>query len=116
MGQSLFKEEVNMKEDNLIILFALLICAFYIPLLVFMTKRKDMKRVKRKFFRGVISVFDNCQEDKECVSQISLLYKRVSSKYNGITQEMRSTTDFMVLLPTLSAKELPKLHDRLQMC
>lgn len=105
-----------MKEDNLVIVFTLLICAFYIPLFVFMIKRKDMKRAKKKFFRGVISVFENCQEDKECVSQISLLYKRVSSKYNGITQEMRSTTDFMedflFTIDTIDAKDFKLSYDK----
>ncbi|MDR5659021.1 hypothetical protein RH915_05925 [Serpentinicella sp. ANB-PHB4] len=82
-------------DHNLIILFLLIIFVVYLPLFVITLKRIEMKLGKKKFFRGVISVFDNCTDDKYCVNQLNVLYKRVSSRYNIPAQEMRSAIDLM---------------------
>ena len=79
---------------NIILIYGLLLI-FYIPFILLVRKHRKSRFARRRFFRGVVSVFENCQDDRECVPQIQMLYKRLSERYSGLSEYFRSTPEMM---------------------
>lgn len=80
---------------RLIMLMYGLLIAFYIPFLIFWRKRITYKSARKRFYRGVTSVFENCADDSECVPQIQMLYKRLSERYSSLSENLRSAPEMV---------------------
>ena len=80
---------------RLILLLYGVILAFYVPFFIFWRKRMRLKFGRRRFLRGVISVLGSYDNDSDCISEMQMLYNRLSAKYSPLRENLRSTSEVM---------------------
>ncbi|MGB7001901.1 MAG: hypothetical protein WBE22_07815 [Halobacteriota archaeon] len=65
-------------------------------------------RAEKKFFRGVISILDSVQKDDDCISQINMIFKKLTEHYLPLTERYNSSLDILEELITIYKTSAPK--------
>jgi hypothetical protein len=82
-------------QSSWIFLLTLLIFTFYIPFITMLRRTAGFKFGRKRFFRGIISVLQNSEDDQECVRQLQMLYRRIAERYPNIRERLRSVPEMM---------------------
>lgn len=69
--------------------------AFYVPLLFFIRAKSNLRRAERAFYRGMVSIFENSTDVEDPISEVAILYKRLSESYTEITKKFRSPAELI---------------------
>jgi hypothetical protein len=72
-----------------------LLFVFYIPFVLLFQKRTALRMARKRFCRGVVSVFQNCADDAQAVPQVLMLYKRLAERYTSLSSLLCSAAEMI---------------------
>lgn len=63
---------------------------------VFKVLKRDRVRIlEKRFFRAVVSILNNNQNEEECIKQLNLNFKKLSEKYPNLSSDLKSSVDLL---------------------
>ena len=89
--------------------------AYILVIIVYLFTQKKRMLVmlaEKKFFRGVISILDSVQKDDDCISQINMIFKKLTEQYPPMTERYNSSLDILEELITIYKTSAPKEFKR----
>ena len=79
----------------LVLIMAPLVVIFY-GFFVFKVLKRDRVRIlEKRFFRAVVSILNNNQNEEECIKQLNLNFKKLSEKYPNLSSDLKSSVDLL---------------------
>jgi len=82
-------------SDIAMLLPLLIIVPFYGYFVYIFYKRQTTRRLEKTFFRAVISVLNNSQNDQECIEQLEINFKKMREKNPSSSSEAKASLDFL---------------------
>jgi hypothetical protein len=79
----------------LVLIMAPLVVIFYGFLVLKSWKRGRVRFLENRFFRAVVSILINNQNEEECIKQLNLNFKKLSEKYPNLSSDLKSSVDLL---------------------
>ncbi len=103
---------MNIWGFSVTILVVLFYISFYV---VWIRPVRKIKKARKLFYSGVISVLDESENDYDCYPDIALLYERLAKEYPSLKEKYYSATellgDMIVHINTLGTNEFKLRFD-----
>lgn len=81
--------------DTLMLAIVPLIAIFYGYFVIKVFKQSVFKDFERKFFRAIISILNNNENNEECAKQLNLNFRKLSEKYPTLSSNVKSSVDLL---------------------
>ena len=82
--------------------------AIYLILSFVFLKRLRLKSGRKRFFRGVVSIVNRDPDDKSCILQINMIFKKLTEQYTPLAERYNSSLDILEELITIYDTSGPK--------
>jgi hypothetical protein len=79
----------------LVLIIAPLVVIFYGFLALKVWKRGRVRFLEKRFFRAVVSILINNQNEEECIKQLNLNFKKLSEKSPNLSSDLKSSVDLL---------------------
>jgi hypothetical protein len=68
---------------------------FYGYFIYLFTKRLQIREIEKQFFRAVISVLENSQDESDNIEQLEIHFKKLRERYPTLSRDPKTTIDFL---------------------
>lgn len=79
----------------MIILLTIVVIPFYGYFLYIFSRRFARGKVGRKFFHAVVSILENNPNERDCIEQLDINFRKLRERYPTASSDVKSTVDLL---------------------
>ena len=103
--------KTKMDYELFLTFMMLIVAAFYICFLYLSLKRIQAKKTRKQFFHAITSVLKNNENENDCIKQINLNFKKLSSKPSNIKNSVDLLEEMVFNIDTLNENTFLSRYD-----
>ena len=81
--------------SNLLMIIFILFFIFYVYAVIRVTRRGFVRKLKKRYFKAVMSVLNNAENEEERIKQLNLNFKKMSELYSNFSSEIKNSMDLL---------------------
>ena len=87
---------------------------FYVYIVIRYSRMDFIKKLKKRYFRAIISVLDNTENEEDCIKQLNLDFKKMSELHSSFSSEIKTSVslleEIILEIDTLNGNKFEKRY------